>query len=36
MNLERFWAILLWRRERSGVVILIWSIGGGIVWLLAR
>jgi len=28
--------IVLWRRERGGVVLLIWAIIGGIVWLVMR
>lgn len=28
--------IVLWRRERGGVVLLIWAIIGGIVWLVVR
>lgn len=28
--------IVLWRRERGGVVLLIWAIIGGIAWLVMR
>ena len=28
--------VLLWRRERGGVVMLLWGIIGGVAWLLAR